>query len=110
MGPDTNLLEKDPVCGMQVDPARAAATLEHGGKTYYFCCRACQEKFRANPGKYLTPKPLMGIAPAPMATVQISPARAHVPSAPAPVQLATAPAAAGQREYTCPMDPEVVQQ
>src|SRR5712691_11109999 len=112
MNPQTNLLQRDPVCGMTVDPSRAAATHDHAGKTYYFCCRGCQEKFRAEPGKYLAPKPpkpLMGISPAPMATVQISPATAHVPPAPAPVQPAAAPAAAGQREYTCPMDPEVVQ-
>jgi Cu+-exporting ATPase len=113
MNAQTNLKQRDPVCGMTVDPSRAAATQDHAGKTYYFCCRGCQEKFRAEPAKYLAPKPpkpLMGIAPAPMPTVQISPARAHVPPTPAPVQPAAAPAAAEQREYTCPMDPEVVQQ
>ena len=30
-------LEKDPVCGMNVDPSAAAATVSHIGKTYYFC-------------------------------------------------------------------------
>ncbi len=112
MNAQTNLLQRDPVCGMTVDPSRAAATQEHAGKTYYFCCRGCQEKFRAEPGKYLAPKPpkpLMGIAPAPMAAVQISSAPTHLPLAPAPVQPAAAPADAKQREYTCPMDPEVVQ-
>jgi len=29
-------MERDPVCGMTVDPAKAAAFVEHGGKTYYF--------------------------------------------------------------------------
>ncbi len=28
---------KDPVCGMSVDPATAAATREYNGTTYYFC-------------------------------------------------------------------------
>jgi len=28
---------KDPVCGMMVAPGKAAARLEHAGKTYYFC-------------------------------------------------------------------------
>jgi Cu+-exporting ATPase len=28
---------RDPVCGMNVDPATAAATSELGGTTYYFC-------------------------------------------------------------------------
>src|SRR5438093_869922 len=27
----------DPVCGMTVDPARAAASVTHDGHTYYFC-------------------------------------------------------------------------
>ncbi len=47
-------LEKDPVCGMNVDPSAAASTVSHIGKTYYFCCRGCAEKFQANPGKYLS--------------------------------------------------------
>ncbi len=28
---------KDPVCGMQVDKEKAAATSVYKGKTYYFC-------------------------------------------------------------------------
>ncbi len=47
--------ETDPVCGMKVDPARAAARVEHGGHTYYFCCQGCATKFTADPGKYLKP-------------------------------------------------------
>ena len=44
----------DPVCGMSVDPASAAAKLEHGGKTYYFCNPGCAEKFKADPAKYMS--------------------------------------------------------
>jgi len=44
----------DPVCGMSVDPAKAAATVEHEGQTYYFCGKGCAKSFRAEPGKYLT--------------------------------------------------------
>src|SRR5205823_3898352 len=44
---------KDPVCGMTVDRARAAATREYKGKTYYFCARSCAEKFSAQPEAYL---------------------------------------------------------
>lgn len=44
---------RDPVCGMQVTPEKAAASAVHDGKTYYFCCPACLEKFRANPAPYL---------------------------------------------------------
>jgi hypothetical protein len=35
----------DPVCGMQVEIANAAATLELDGRTYYFCCDHCKHKF-----------------------------------------------------------------
>src|SRR5436305_1403262 len=31
----------DPVCGMTVDPARAAGSAEHGGRTYHFCSTHC---------------------------------------------------------------------
>ncbi len=46
-------LAKDPVCGMSVDPATAAATREHEGVTYYFCNPGCAEKFSQNPANYL---------------------------------------------------------
>ena len=105
-------VEKDPVCGMTVDPARAKATHEHAGKTYYFCCPGCKEKFKADPAKYLTAKPLVGIAPLSAHPVQIAPAPA-VHSHDVPVvsaRASSAPAKALQNEYTCPMDPEVRQQ
>ena len=74
---------KDPVCGMSVDPARAAGEHEHQGRTYYFCSRHCLEKFRAHPASYLGG-----------AVVQLMPA---------------APPAPAGALYTCPMHPEVVQ-
>ncbi|MBZ5629908.1 MAG: heavy metal translocating P-type ATPase [Acidobacteriia bacterium] len=49
----TSALAKDPVCGMNVDPARAKATAEYQGNTYYFCCPGCARKFTAEPQKYL---------------------------------------------------------
>jgi Cu+-exporting ATPase len=45
----------DPVCGMKVKPERAAGTVEHKGKTYYFCSKSCVQKFTADPEKYLDP-------------------------------------------------------
>ena len=45
-------MEKDVVCGMQVDPAKAAGSSQHNGKTYYFCSKGCKTKFDANPGQY----------------------------------------------------------
>ena len=42
----------DPVCGMQVDPAKAAGTSQYQGQTYYFCMPGCKKKFDADPGRY----------------------------------------------------------
>ncbi|MBZ5641445.1 MAG: heavy metal translocating P-type ATPase [Acidobacteriia bacterium] len=111
---------------MSVDPARAKATHEHGGKTFYFCCPGCKEKFKADPAKYFAPGQLAGndpmsakplqIAPAPSALVGIAPAATPGHSHPAPASALAVPAQAQprakaqQNEYTCPMDPEVRQQ
>jgi Cu+-exporting ATPase len=45
-------VERDVVCGMQVDPAKAAGSTEYKGKTYYFCAKSCKTKFDADPEKY----------------------------------------------------------
>ncbi len=45
-------MEKDVVCGMQVDPEKAAGQSEYQGKTYYFCATICKKKFDANPAQY----------------------------------------------------------
>lgn len=39
----------DPVCGMTVDTASAAASLQHDGNTYYFCSQHCADSFAADP-------------------------------------------------------------
>jgi Cu+-exporting ATPase len=49
---------KDPVCGMDIDPNNAAATEEYQGTTYRFCSISCQEKFKAEPEKYVKIIPL----------------------------------------------------
>lgn len=43
----------DPVCGMTVDPHRAAGSYEHNGKDYYFCSKSCVQKFSADPESFL---------------------------------------------------------
>ncbi len=73
----------DPVCGMNVNPSTAAASLEHQGKTYYFCNPHCAHKFQADPGRYL-----------------------HPHAKPEPMAAAAPPG--GKVEYICPMDPEIV--
>ncbi|MBI4240731.1 MAG: heavy metal translocating P-type ATPase [Candidatus Rokubacteria bacterium] len=42
----------DPICKMQVDPAKAAGSSTYKGQTYYFCALSCKETFDRNPEKY----------------------------------------------------------
>jgi Cu+-exporting ATPase len=50
--------EKDPVCGMTVDPATAKHQTDFEGQTYSFCSAGCRQKFAAEPRKYLArPEP-----------------------------------------------------
>jgi Cu+-exporting ATPase len=46
-------MEKDPVCGMTVDPKKATLKSEYKGKVYYFCAPGCKAEFDRNPEKYL---------------------------------------------------------
>lgn len=50
--PDAAAKLKDPVCGMDVDPAKAVKK-EHAGKTYYFCSKNCKDKFDKDPAQYI---------------------------------------------------------
>jgi Cu+-exporting ATPase len=82
---DAAVTEIDPVCGMKVLPEKAAASVQHAGRTWYFCSQGCRTKFEADPGKYDGSQavPLVSIGPAP-------------PSLP------------DSAEYTCPMHPQIV--
>jgi YHS domain-containing protein len=40
---------RDPVCGMDIDPATAAGSEEYQGTTYYFCSQSCLERFSERP-------------------------------------------------------------
>ena len=77
-------MERDPVCGMTVNPATAKWKTEHAGKTHYFCGERCLTKFRASPAQYLAP-----------------------PGSP-PEAAAPKPIAPKGSTYTCPMHPEIV--
>lgn len=46
-------ITRDPVCGMEVNPATAAATTEYKGQSYYFCAAGCKAAFEKNPEKFL---------------------------------------------------------
>ena len=96
-------LVQDPVCGMKVDSSTAKHRNEHAGKSYYFCCGHCAEKFKTDPEKYLS----RAVRPASSSlvtlgapTVRSATAAAASPSA-APAKPAT------QANYVCPMCSEV---
>jgi len=44
---------QDPVCGMMVEPEKAAHHAEHGGGAYHFCSADCRRTFIADPGRYV---------------------------------------------------------
>ncbi len=91
----------DPVCGMYVDPAKARGSAEYKGTTYYFCSPRCEERFKAEPEKYLAPKPQP-----PSGLVQlgaIAPAKPQSRPGTQPVEQQSK----GAITYVCPMDPEV---
>jgi YHS domain-containing protein len=48
-------IEKDPVCGMDVDTETSQLSLEYEGKRYWFCSKGCLLEFKDDPQKYLDP-------------------------------------------------------
>ncbi len=72
-------LVKDPVCGMDVDPATSAHQYEHVGERFHFCSAGCATKFSGDPEYYMLPP-----------------------------DKRPAPEVAAGTQYTCPMHPEVV--
>jgi Cu+-exporting ATPase len=119
-------LERDPVCGMKVNPVMAKHIHEHEGKNFYFCCAPCVEKFKADPAKYLHAPArhsglvtLAAVKPAITAqtanTAYVCPmcpeVREKKPGACPSCGMALepeVPIASIRTEYTCPMHPEIV--
>ena len=54
--PDAGGGEKDPVCGMRVDPATARHRAVHHDRPYFFCGARCKERFEAEPARFLAPQ------------------------------------------------------
>lgn len=77
---------RDPVCGMTVDPAKAAGRATSEGQTFYFCSRTCERKFRAEPEQYFDV----------IRTVDLP--------------LATQEESRPESSYFCPMDPDVIEE
>jgi Cu+-exporting ATPase len=105
----------DPVCGMNIDPARAAGSSEYGGTTYYFCNPHCKAKFDANPTAYVGDKrPEPKAAPAGAAYVcpmhpEVRQDKSGVcPKCGMALEPETIAAPATKTEWTCPMHPEIV--
>src|ERR1035437_2732824 len=71
-------LATDPVCGMSVDPATSKHRHTHAGALFHFCSARCQQKFIADPARYLTPS---------AADAEPAPSKGVI--------------------YTCPMHPEI---
>ena len=46
----------DPICGMTVEIASARHTVEYEGRTWYFCCGGCRQKFLAEPERFAAEK------------------------------------------------------
>ena len=46
-------MERDPVCGMEIEPGKAFATRNHMEQEYYFCSENCVNKFDANPHRFI---------------------------------------------------------
>jgi len=55
---------KDPVCGMSVNPEKTDHHHKYKGHMYDFCSSRCEDKFAADPEKYLGGKPPAETMPA----------------------------------------------
>jgi heavy metal translocating P-type ATPase len=94
-------LERDPVCGMAVDPRLTPFREVLDRVPYSFCSAACRDRFRRDPDRY---NPAAKPAPAGKA-MEDCPRREDAGLQPVAASPAAAPAAA---EWTCPMHPEIV--
>ena len=71
----------DPVCGMTVDTSAGKPCHDHHGEVYHFCSQGCCDRFAGDPVHYLSGAHLEAAANAPTGTM-----------------------------FTCPMDPEIIQE
>src|SRR5512142_2122215 len=123
---------RDPVCGMDVDPAAPpGGTVERGRYRYHFCSAACRARFEADPMAFIALDPVCGMEVNPKAPkggqlehagrrfyfcnpkclakfradpgAYLAYAAADRPQPPA----APAPPPGGEVVWVCPMDPEV---
>ncbi|MFZ0256540.1 MAG: heavy metal translocating P-type ATPase [Gammaproteobacteria bacterium] len=115
---DAEALVRDPVCGMTVSP-KSALQHTHEGTSYFFCSRACVEKFRAEPQRFVaetaTTVPAVRISAGGLYTCPMHPEVRDQHSGFCPKcgmalePQGAPPAPVTKIEYTCPMHPEIVQ-
>jgi Cu+-exporting ATPase len=84
---DSQPTVKDPVCGMDVDPATSKHRADHDGQTFHFCSTRCHDKFVAAPESYLKAE-----------------------AKPGALERAAHPSPQKGVIYTCPMHPEIRQE
>src|ERR1700688_2221965 len=110
--------EKDPVCGMTVEPAKAAAKQELRGTTYYFCSRGCAARFAKEPEKFLAAPGSSGMQTAHSAVDVAAVRGGHGAKAVHNGKIATSsqtgsettePVGPTSAYYTCPMHPQILQ-
>jgi Cu+-exporting ATPase len=125
---DTGEKDHDPVCGMTVEPATAAAHAEYKDKTYYFCSGHCHDRFVADPAHYVETKKVetseaetsaaessqKGESAAAVYTCPMHPEIEQQLSGACPkcgmaLEVKGAPVPTTKTEYTCPMHPEIIQ-
>ncbi len=117
----------DPVCGMTVEPEKAAAKEEYNELTWYFCSDSCHQKFHASPDQYVKEQkdPVCGMDVSPDSEHHFEHANKiyHFCSEGCQNKFASDPESylnkdnsteqsTGDAEatYTCPMHPEIEQQ
>lgn len=121
----SSVMTRDPVCGMTVDPEADKPEADYQGTTYRFCGPGCRDRFQKNPQDYLTaadPVCGMTVERARAAGVEhhqgerfffCSERCAERFKAEPESFLGDRPAPEPMPEgtlYTCPMDPEIVQE
>ena len=47
------MTQRDPVCGMDIEPQSAFAKREHTGQTFYFCSQSCVDQFDKDPNHFM---------------------------------------------------------
>jgi Cu+-exporting ATPase len=122
---DIDMITRDPVCGMTVNPDDGKPSHAHDGRAYHFCNPRCLDKFVAAPDVFMTAiDPVCGMSVETATSRHMSKhagERFYFCSAGCQgkfevtpeTYLVDRPAPEPMPEgtlYTCPMDPEIVQE